>query len=181
MHQALEDDNKDSVSLLVKMRLPWLTIGLVGGLAATILSSKFEHVLSQNISIAYFIPIVVYMADAVGTQTENVYVRNLGTGRVKLSKYIAKELFLGVFLGTIFGVVIGGFAYAWLGNIHMAITVGLAFFATMTTAPVISLLIPAFLNKVHDDPAIGAGPITTVIQDLLSISIYFIIATIIML
>ena len=181
MSQALEDDNKDSVSLLVRRRLPWLTIGLVGGLAATILSSRFEHVLSENISIAYFIPIVVYMADAVGTQTENVYVRNLGTGHVKLSKYIAKELFLGVFLGAIFGAVIGGFAYAWLGNIHMTITVGLAFFATMTTAPVISLLIPALLNKVHDDPAVGAGPITTVIQDLLSISIYFIIATLIML
>lgn len=181
MSQVLEDDNKDSVSLLVKMRLPWLTIGLVGGLATTILSSKFEHVLSENISIAYFIPIVVYMADAVGTQTENVYVRNLGTGHVKFSKYLAKELFLGVFLGAIFGAAIGGFAYAWLGNTHVATTVALAFFATMTTAPVISLFIPALLNKIHDDPAVGAGPITTVIQDLLSISIYFIIATIIML
>ena len=179
--QILEDDDKDSVSLLIKRRFPWLFLGLLGGILATILSSRFENVLSENINLAFFIPVIVYMADAVGTQTETVYVRNVADGKLQFGKYLFKETALGIVLGIIFGICIGTFAYVWLGSFETALSVGLALWLTMTTAPIIALIIPALLNKIHNDPAIGAGPMTTVIQDLLSLSIYFIIASVILL
>ena len=110
MKQILEDDDKDSVSLLIKRRFPWLFLGLLGGILATILSSRFENVLSENINLAFFIPVIVYMADAVGTQTETVYVRNVADGKLQFGKYLFKETALGIVLGIIFGICIGTFA-----------------------------------------------------------------------
>lgn len=181
MKQILEDDDRDPVSLLIKRRFPWLLIGLLGGVVATILSSRFETVLSQNINLAFFIPVIVYMADAVGTQTETVYVRNIADGKLHFGKYLAKETALGIVLGVVFGILLGAFAYFWLNSFGTAVSVALSLCLTMTSAPIIALCIPAMLNKIHNDPAIGAGPMTTVIQDLLSLSIYFVIATIVLL
>lgn len=177
----MEDDAKESVSLLLEHRLPWLVVGLIGGMLATLLSSRFEKVLSSNISLAYFIPVIVYMADAVGTQTENVYVRNLGKGRVRLGKYLAKEIALGICLGLLFGGVCGLFTFFWMGKMNTSITIALSLFTTIATAPLVALVVSALFNRTHDDPAVGAGPVTTVIQDVISITTYFVIATVILL
>lgn len=177
----LEDDDRDPVSLLIKKRFPWLLIGLIGGIVATVLSSRFETVLSQNINLAFFIPVIVYMADAVGTQTETVYVRNVADRKVHFGKNLAKETALGIVLGAVFGVFLGTFTFFWLGSIETAISITLSLCLTMTSAPIIALCIPALLNRIHNDPAIGAGPITTVIQDLLSLSLYFIISSVVLL
>ena len=76
------DDAKEKVGFLLRLRLPWLIIGLVGGTLASFLVSRFEEILSQNISLAFFLPLIVYMSDAVGTQTETIFVRNLAKGKV---------------------------------------------------------------------------------------------------
>jgi magnesium transporter len=175
--QVLEDDAKEKVSLLIEHRLPWLVVGLMGGIGLTLISSRFEHLLAQNIGIAYFIPVIVYMADAVGTQTENVFVRNLVHKQAKFSTYLIKEILLGLSLGALFGCLIGLFAFFAFHSTDIALTVGLAMFATMSTAPAIALIVPTLLQKTHKDPAVGAGPFTTVIQDFLSLLIYFLIAT----
>ena len=84
-------------------------------------------------------------------------------------------------LGALFGIAIGVFAYLWFGDYKTATTVGLAMFTTMAISPIIALTVPEILFKEHKDPAIGAGPFATVIQDLLSLLIYFTIASIIVL
>lgn len=172
----LEDDAKEKVSLMVKHRLPWLLVGLFGGIAATIFTSRFETLLAENIRLSFFIPVIVYMADALGTQTESVYVRNLGRVKVNFSLYLIKELLLGIVLGLLCGGGIGIFAYAWFQSIETAVAVSTAMFLSMTIAPVIALIVPTVLQKVHKDPAVGAGPFGTVIQDVLSLMIYFLIA-----
>jgi magnesium transporter len=176
----LEDDAKEKISLLIEHRLPWLVVGLLGGIGLTLVSSRFEHLLTQNIGLAYFIPVIVYMADAVGTQTETVYVRNLAKKRTKFSKYLFKELLLGLSLGALFGILIAIFAFVVFKSLPIAFTVGAAMFATMATAPAIALIIPTILKREHTDPAVGAGPFTTVVQDFVSLLVYFLIATLIL-
>lgn len=175
--RALEDDLTEPIVTLIFHRLPWLLVGIVGGVVATILSSRFESLLSQNISLVFFIPVIVYMADAVGTQTETIYIRNLAREKVNHSIYLMKELLLGVSLGLIFGLSITVFALWWFRSFEVATTVGLAMFANIALAPLVALMVARFLQKEHTDPALGAGPFTTVIQDIMSLGIYFAVAS----
>lgn len=174
------DDTKESVSLLIRLRLPWLLIGLVGGALASIIVSKFEKTLSGNIQLAFFLPVIVYMSDAVGTQTETIFVRNLAKGKPHFLIYLVKEFLVGIFLGVILGVVIGFFAKLWLGSNEIAFTVGLAMFINIAVAPIIALVVPEILFKERRDPALGAGPLKTVIQDIISIVIYLFIASLVL-
>lgn len=175
----LEDDVKEKEVLLIEHRLPWLIIGLSGGIIATYLSAHFEELLAKNIQLTFFIPIIVYMADAVGTQTQTVYVRNMGKHRSIFRKYVFKELLLGVVLGVLFGSIIGSLSYLWFKSFETSLTVGLSMMVTIATAPVIALVIPELIKRVHKDPAVGSGPFTTVLQDLLSLLIYFFVASVI--
>lgn len=174
------NDATESVGFLLKLRLPWLIIGLIAGGLTTIAVSRFEHILQSEVRLAFFIPLIVYMSGAVGTQTETIFVRNASKGRLRaksLVKYAVKELFQGVALGAIFGVLVAIFAYSWLGSSSVAATVGTAMAASVACATLVGLAIPAILKQEHQDPALGAGPFTTVTQDFVSLMIYFAIAT----
>ena len=172
------DDATEEVGLLIRLRMPWLIVGLVVGTVITFVVSRFERVLSQQVSLAFFIPVIIYMSDAVGTQTETIYVRNLSLKQAKFSVYLIKELLLGLVVGAVSGSLIGSFAWLWLKAGKVALTVGLATFASITSAAVIALIIPTLLHKFRNtDPAVGAGPFTTVLQDLVSLLIYFLIAS----
>lgn len=172
----LTDDSHEKLSALIKERLPWLLLGLLGGLLATVLVSRFESILSSNISLAFFLPVIVYMSDAIGTQTENIYVRNLSKFKDNFFIYLFKEILVGLTFGLLFGVILGLFAKLWLGSDTIAQTVGVAMFINGALSPVVALTISEFLFKEHKDPALGAGPFTTVVQDLLSILIYLSVA-----
>lgn len=174
-----EDDDKESMSLMIEHRVPWLAIGLIGGLVATILASQFESVLSKNIHLAFFIPIIVYMADAVGHQTESVYIENLTRKKVHFRVYLIKEFVLGNVMGALFGLCIGLFTYFWFQSFETALTVGYAMFVTMGIAPIVALIVPTILWREHKDPAVGSGPFVTVLQDLISLLVYFYAASVI--
>ena len=178
-HILLEDDAKEPMTLMVEHRLPWLAIGLAGGIFATILASRFEELLTSNIHLTFFIPVIVYMADAMGHQAETVYIRNLGRKNVTYHVYLIKEFILATILGVLFGCALGLFAYFWFGEAQTAITVGIALSVSISTAPLVALTIPEALRREHTDPAVGAGPFATVLQDITTLLIYFSIATLI--
>lgn len=175
------DDDTEKISLLLRLRLPWLLVGLIGGAIASLIVSQFETLISKNISLAFFVPIIMYMSDAVGEQTENIYVRNLAKKNVNFFTYLFKEFFLGIIIGLIFGLIVGTFSYLWLKSFQIALTVSLAMFATIVIAPILALIIVQFLSKENTDPALGAGPFTTIFQEIISLAIYFLIATTILL
>lgn len=175
----IADDAKESLVSLIKERLPWLTLGLIGGIIVTIIVSKFEAILAQNISLAFFLPVIVYMSDAIGTQTENIYVRNLAKFKDNFFKYLIKELLTGMVFGLTFGILLGIFANIWLGLPSVALAVAAAMFINGTLAPIIALVVPELLFRNREDPALGAGPFTTLLQDLISLSVYLIVATIV--
>lgn len=174
------DSVKERFGQVVKVRVPWLLLGLLGGLITTKFISNFENILASNIALAFFLPIVVYMADAIGTQTEEVFVRRLAFGPVHFLKYLLRELIVGLFLGVILGILIGGVATVWMGDFKLGLVVGVAMFINVMLAPLMAMLIPEFLFKEHVDPAVGAGPFTTVIQDGVSVLVYLAVASIIL-
>lgn len=177
--EHFEDDTKEPVGHLLEHRLPWLVLGLLGGIVTSLIVSRYEDILASDIRLAFFVPIIVYMSDAVGTQTETIYIRHLKKTGTGFLKYLAKETALGLMLGTIFGLVVGGFASFWLKSSEVGLTVGLAMLINITIAPVLATIIPNLLYKEHSDPALGSGPLATIIQDLISLLIYFFIATLI--
>ncbi len=175
------DDEFESVITLFRLRTPSLVIGLLLGIGISFATSRFEEVLSHNVQVAFFLPFIVYMADAVGTQTEAIYSRCLKTGKAEFSKFFKKELFLGIIFGIIFGLCSGIIAFLWLHNELLAISVTTASFLAIAIAPLIALSITYFFQAIGKDPAAGSGPITTVLQDMSSVIIYGLVCTVILL
>lgn len=176
---VLEDDAKEPEVKLIEHRLPWLFAGLVGGMVLTVISSQFEHLLAKNIQLVFFIPVIIYMSGAVATQTETIYIRNAARKKVRFMTYLVKESLNGLVLGIIFGIAMGIFAYLWFRTYDTALTIGLAMFVNILIAPILALWIARILQKERTDPALGAGPFTTVIEDLISLGVYLLIATLI--
>ncbi len=175
------DDDTESIKTLIRIRIPSLIAGLVLGIALSFVTSRFEEVLAKNVSVAFFIPFVVYIADAVGTQTQSIYSRDLKSGKARFKKYLFKESILGLLFGSMFGLVISVVVFFWFGSFDLSLAVGLATFGAIASAPLIALVITEIFELEHKDPAAGAGPIATVFQDTASILIYGLIATAIIL
>ncbi|MBI4257113.1 magnesium transporter [Candidatus Uhrbacteria bacterium] len=166
------DDDTESVSLLLRLRVPSLVLGLFLGLGISLLTSRFEEVLATNVHVAFFIPFIVYIAAAVGSQTSAIYSRNLKSRHTKLRNYLFKEPLLGLCLGVIFGLASLFIVNVWLEDMRLASAVGLSTFLAITIAPVIAITVTEIIQELHEDPAVGAAPIATVVQDMISIIIY---------
>jgi magnesium transporter len=168
---------KERIDHLIEHRMPWLLIGLLGGIATTFIVSKFEQILAADVRLAFFIPIIVYMSDAVGTQTETIYVRALANGKTThFRRYLLKETLVGLGLGTVSGFLVGAFASYWLESTAIGLTLGLTMLLNLTMAPILAVFIPRMLYKQHADPALGSGPLATIAQDLVSLLTYFFVA-----
>lgn len=157
-------------------RLPWLLLGLVGAMASALIVGSFERQLDANLLVAFFIPAIVYMADAVGTQTETVLIRALAAG-IAVRAVIVRELLTGMVMGVAIGAAFLAFALAGWGDAEVAVAVALALVASCSIATLVAMSLPALLQRVGRDPAFGSGPLATVIQDLLSIAVYFGVVT----
>lgn len=153
-------------------RIPWLLLGLAGAALAAAIVGSFEDELEEEVLLAFFVPSVVYMADAVGTQTEAVVIRGLAVG-VRPSHIVVRELVTGLLVGAAIGAAFVPLAWVGWGSGDVAIAVALALLASCSVATLVAMGLPFLLHRLDRDPAFGSGPLATVIQDLLSIVIYF--------
>jgi magnesium transporter len=158
-------------------RLPWLLVGLFGSMIATFVVTRFEAALQAKVAIAFFVPGIVYLADAIGTQTEAIAVRGLSLSTVPIGRLIGGELRTGLLIGLVLGALT--FPSIWLifGDPALAGAVALAILAAGTAATTIGLVFPWLLAKAGMDPAFGSGPIATIVQDVLSLLIYFLVVS----
>lgn len=175
------NDDFESIRTLIRLRAPALIIGLLLGIALSFITSNFEKVLAQNVQVAFFLPFVVYIADAIGTQTESIFSRDLRTGKAQFYTYLRKEFILGLIFGSIFAAFTGTIVLFWLKDQLLAATVAIASLIAIATAPLIALLVTQTFQCFRKDPAASSGPITTVIQDVISVLIYGIVANMIIL
>jgi len=156
-------------------RLPWLALGLLGAMAAALVVGAFEEELRKEVLLAFFVPAVVYMADAVGTQTETVCIRGMALG-VSIRAVFARELVTGLVIGALLGSAFFPFVLAAWGDLRVAGAVAISLTISCSVATVVAMALPYALARLGLDPAFGAGPLATVIQDLLSILAYFAVA-----
>jgi magnesium transporter len=156
----------------VRHRLPWLLAGLAGSALATAAMASFESTLARNVAVAFFVPGIVYLADAIGTQSEAIAVRGLSLTRAGIAHLLAGELGTGLLLGAVLGVLAYGLVLLAFGDARLATAVACAIFAAGAMAAALGLLLPWALARAGRDPALGSGPIATVIQDILSVLVY---------
>jgi magnesium transporter len=157
-------------------RVPWLLLGLAGALLAADIVGFFERELQANVMIAFFIPGIVYLADAVGTQTEALIIRGLSVG-VPIGRVLRREILTGLAIGLALAIAFYPIGLWRWGGDRVVLAVALAIFAACATANLVAMALPWVLHRLGIDPAFGSGPLATVIQDLLSIVIYLVIAT----
>jgi len=160
-------------------RLPWLTIGLLGSAGAAVLVRGFEADLMSDVRLAFFIPGIVYMADAVGTQTETLVIRGLSVN-VPIRRVFRREILTGLLVGLVLSAITLPAVWLILDSPDLAITLSLSLVAACGVATAVAMCLPWLMSRGGRDPAYGSGPLATVIQDLLSLVIYFAIASAIM-
>jgi magnesium transporter len=170
--QAARSASEEAIIRRFRHRMPWLLVGLIGALLATILVSSFEGSLEDNVILAFFIPGVIYMADAVGTQTETIVIRGLSV-QVPIRRVFRCEAITGVLVGIAVALVFYPVALIGWGDADVALAVALSLLGACSVAAVIAMVLPFGLFRLGLDPAFGSGPLATVVQDLLSILIYF--------
>ncbi len=167
-----------SPAVLVKKRLPWLLVGLAGGLAASAVVTAFQGTLREELILASFIPAIVYIADAVGAQTQTIFIRSLSVNRgLNILAYLARELKVGAALALILGASIGALVSSFWEPPLLGLIVGGSFAVSISAAILAAMFFPWLFSKLNIDPAIASGPFATVIRDLLSLVIYFAVAS----
>lgn len=156
----------------LRHRLPWLLVGLAGAALATAAMAGFEATLKAHVAVAFFVPAIVYLADAIGTQSEAVAVRGLSLTRSGIAHLLAGELRTGMMIGALLGLL--SFVPVWIffDSLRLAGAVASAVFAAGAVAAALGLLLPWCLARTGRDPAMGSGPLATVLQDILSLLVY---------
>ncbi|MGD9600751.1 MAG: magnesium transporter [Gammaproteobacteria bacterium] len=154
-------------------RLPWLVVGLMGSALATSVMVAFESLLSANVAVAFFVPAIVYLADAIGTQTEAIAVRRLSLTRTGIAQLLGSEARTGALIGSAIGALAFAMSYLAFGDARLAAAVGVSILVAGAIAATLGLAIPWLLASCGVDPAFGSGPVATVLQDVLSILVYF--------
>ena len=166
------------VSVLTKIRLPWLIFGLFGGLFTARIVTFFEGSLKVHFILAAFIPLIVYMADAVGVQAQTLFIRNLALdSRLDIKKYFLKEIKISFVIALILGTLLALISFLWLGPLKIGIILSVSLFLTVICACLIAVLVPWALQALKKDPAIGSGPFATIVRDILTLALYFSIAS----
>jgi magnesium transporter len=134
--------------------------------------ASFEATFAGNVKLAFFVPAIVYLADAIGTQTEAVAVRGLSLSHRPFSELLFGEAAAGSLIGLVLAACVFLGVAAAFQDIRLAAAVALAILAAGTIAATVGLTLPWVLSRWGLDPAFGSGPLATIIQDVLSILIY---------
>lgn len=171
-----EVEANDSLWSITRARLPWLLIGLFGGLMAASVIARYDADIGAIPQLAFFIPLIAAMGGNVGVQSSAIIVQGLASQQLAekttLSRLV-KELGVALVNGFILSVLIVG-ASLFLGyGMPLALTVSVALFAVIVAAALIGTFVPLVLDKYKIDPALATGPFITTLNDILGLFLYF--------
>ena len=171
-------DAEDSIFALTRARLPWLFLGLIGGVGAAMIMGTFDIIIEEFPLILLFTPLIAAMAGNVGVQSSAIIVQGLANDDIKgsINTRLIKEMFLAALNGLILALFLFGFMWAWQQDFQTALAVSVSLVAVIIVAGIVGTFIPLFLHKRGIDPAIATGPFITTSNDIFGILIYFIIA-----
>ena len=179
--EGLDDTMSLSLATLLKHRLPWLLIGVIGGIFTAQIIGLFEKTLEANIILASFIPLIVYMGGATLAQTQAFFIRDLAINpKLKFSKYLIKQLFVTFAIALFTSVLIFLIGKFFYPNSAVIEVLAMALFAAIISSIITGLLVPFIFSRFKLDPANASGPIATIIQDLMGVTLYFFIASLLL-
>lgn len=177
------EDNDYSAFSAARKRLPWLIILLFLGMFTASLIGRFEETLKKDSILAVFIPLIAGMAGNTGTQALAVAVRGIALGEMNRNSKIQmlrKEVGTGLIIGIICGILVMIVVDVWQHSLVLGFLVGISIFATLTVATMAGALVPLIMHKFKIDPAVASGPFITTLNDIISILIYFGLATLLL-
>ncbi|MEC9108801.1 MAG: magnesium transporter [Bacteroidota bacterium] len=171
-------DVDDSIYKLSWARLPWLFLGLLGGIGAAAVMGGFEEILMKYKILFYFTPLIAAMAGNVGVQSSAIIVQGLANDDIKdsINNRLFKETLLSIMNGIILAIFLFGFIVYWQDNVDVALAISISLVVVIIVAGIVGTFIPLFLNKRGIDPAIATGPFITTSNDIFGILIYFLVA-----
>ncbi len=178
--QDVEAD--DSIWQLTRARLPWLFLGLIGGVGAAAIMGGFEEMISKHAILFFFTPLIAAMAGNVGVQSSAIIVQGLANDDLKgsVGDRLVKEMLLALLNGVVLAAVLLVFTWLWKGDFLTALAISISLIAVILVAGFIGTFIPLFLHKKNIDPAIATGPFITTSNDIFGILIYFWIAKVVL-
>ena len=159
-------------------RAPWLISGLIGILSIAAFIGIFENTLKENLILAFFIPVIVYICGALCTQIETLLVRDLAVmGKdLKIHKYIIKQGIISIIIALMISALLFLMISIFWQEKEIASVISLAAFLSLTLTTFTSFIIILGIKKLGGDPALGGGPFGTVISDSLAIIVYLLVA-----
>lgn len=178
--QDVEAD--DSIWDLTRARIPWLILGLFGGLGAAAIMGGFEEMIAKHAILFFFTPLIAAMAGNVGVQSSAIIVQGLANDDLKgsVGNRLIKEMLLALLNGIILAAILLLFTWFWKGDFLTALAISLSLIAVIVVAGFIGTFTPLFLDKRGIDPAIATGPFITTSNDIFGILIYFWIARLVL-
>ncbi len=174
----------DSIFELSKARLPWLILGLLGGLGSVFILESFEEIMASESlrALFFYTPLIAAMAGNVGVQSSAIVVQGLANDLIKGSVFrrLFKEVSLTILNGIILSLLIIGFGQIINQPIEMTLTISASMICVIVVAALIGTAVPIILNKLDIDPAIATGPFITTGNDVIGILLFFYLAKIIL-
>lgn len=166
-----------------RFRFPWLLATIGSGTICALLAGWFELTLARTLVLAFFLTLVLGLGESVSIQSMTVVVQELRTGRPTLRWYVRalrRELGTAALLGLAAGMVVGGIAWLWRGQLQPGIVIGGGIALAVIGAAFFGLSVPALLHALRLDPKIAAGPLTLAFTDIFTLLFYFGLATIVL-
>lgn len=173
----------DRVWILSRARLPWLLIGLLGGIASSRVIGLYSDELGAFPQMAFFMPLVAAMGGNAGVQSSAIIVQGLANntlGSTNILPKLGKEFTVAFLNGLICAGLILGYNLIVGNSEALALTVSIALLSAIVFASLLGMIIPLLLNKFQIDPAIATGPFITTTNDLLGLGIYFTIGALLL-
>ena len=175
-----EVEVNDSLLQLTKARLPWLFLGLLGGLGSVFILKDFEQIMNQPDlrSLFFYTPLIAAMAGNVGVQSSAIIVQGLANDLVKgsLLNRLLKEVSLSLINGLALSVIVVIFGQIVNQDLFMSLTIAGSMMGVIIIAALVGTFVPIILDKQGIDPAIATGPFITTANDIFGIFLFFYIA-----
>jgi magnesium transporter len=174
-------ETTDSPARLSRARLPWLIIGLLGGIVVAAVIGRFEEDIKINPEMAFFIPLIAAMAGNVGIQSSAIIVQGIASNSLGLestSRKLGKELIVALMNGIILSGILFLYNFFISHNLALTFTVSSSLFVVIIFAALFGTLIPLLLHRLKIDPALATGPFITTMNDIMGLFIYFLMGRI---
>ena len=171
-------ESTDKVWILSRARLPWLLIGLVGGILGAQVIGIYENDIKIYPEMAFFIPLIAAMGGNAGVQSSAIIVQGLANktlGIESISSKLIKEFGVAMINGLICAVLILGYNMFFSDSMALSLTVSIALLAVIVFATIFGTLVPLLLDKRNIDAALATGPFITTVNDVLGLFLYFMI------